>query len=30
MLALFAFITGFVYDLPLSYFLIGFICLLLD
>lgn len=30
MVALFAFIAGFVWDLPLSYFVIGFICLLLD
>lgn len=30
MVALFAFIAGFVYNLPPSYFIVGFICLLLD
>lgn len=30
MVALFAFAAGFVWELPLSYFVIGFICLLLD
>lgn len=30
MVALFAFIAGFVWDLPFHYFVIGFICLLLD
>ncbi len=30
MLALFAFIAGFVWDLPPQYFIIGFICLMLD
>lgn len=30
MVALFAFIAGFVWDLPLHYFLIGFLCLILD
>jgi hypothetical protein len=30
MVALFAFAAGLYYDLPLGYFLLGFICLLLD
>lgn len=30
MVALFAFVAGFAYNLPLSYFIIGFLCLLLD
>jgi len=27
---LFAFVAGFIYDLPISYFALGFIALLLD
>lgn len=30
MVAIFAFAAGFVYDLPPSYFIMGFIALLLD
>ena len=30
MIALFAFVAGFIYDLPLSYFIFGFIALLMD
>lgn len=30
MVALFAFIAGIVWELPWQYFVIGFLCLLLD
>ncbi len=30
MLALFAFVAGLYYHLPLGYFLLGFLCLVLD
>lgn len=30
MLAIFGFATGFYFDLPLSYFVVGFICLMID
>ena len=30
MVAIFAFLTGFYFDLLLGYFLIGFLCLILD
>ena len=30
MLAIFAFISGLVYDLPWPYWVIGFLCLILD
>ncbi len=30
MVALFAFLAGIAYGLPPSYFIIGFLCLLLD